>query len=597
MCGFVGALLLQAAQKTTAQLAAQVRKAVVAIGHRGPDDSHVVEHDRYVLGHVRLSIIGLGHEGQQPVVDGDGTALVFNGEIYNYKELAVRYGVAGGSNATSDTQVLYALLRAYGEGIVRELDGMFAFVYRERGGRVLLARDRFGIKPLFYAVRNGVLLVASELRGLPGMVLQPDRDVLRGYVRTGFYPTGANATFFTDVKQVEAGTVVSYVPNATAAVEASYVTGIDLGDAPRPTAELETVLERIRDKISVSDVPICFSLSGGVDSTLGLATFAHWNGRGREEIHAITSSPFSSEFSEVETAKATAAKLGVRLHVCTPPSIATESEALAHLQRLTDVLEAPVRSAGVFMQESVYRHARQLGFKVIIDGEGADDLMGAYYGNLASTLAQIGWESGMAAAYREARRLAERSGLRWTRLLAKTTLLALRKSTSLGGPADGRSMRVAEINDLVGRSSLPTLVHWGDRLSMRYSIEARPFYLFQEFRDWSNELPATEALQDGYNKWPLRKNLAQRHDLPGVAFNARKFGYSTSSDIFSGLAMRAGEDKSWKAFLDEAFPGTSANDAARTSFRALGAYIFLQAYEGPLTTSRLNDYETAIPYC
>ncbi len=556
----------------------QVRKALVAIGHRGPDDSHVVEHDRYVLGHVRLSIVGLGTEGQQPVVDDDGTALVFNGEIYNYKVLAARYGVAGGINATSDTQVLYALLRAHGERIVRELDGMFAFVYRERGGRILLARDRFGIKPLFYAVRNGVLLVASELRALPGVVLQPDRDVLLDYVRTGFYPTGDNVTFFIDVKQVEVGTVVSYRPNATAAVETSYVTGIDLGDPPRPTAELETVLEHIRDKISVSDVPICFSLSGGVDSTLGLATFSHWNGRGREEIHAITCQPFTNEFSEAEVARATAAKLGVRLHVCSPPSMATESETLAHLQRLTYVLEAPVRSAGVFMQESVYRHARQLGFKVIIDGEGADDLMGAYYGNLATTLAQIGRENGIGAAYREARLFAARSGLRWTRLLAKTVLLALHKRTSLGGPAAGRSMRVAEINDLVGRSSLPTLVHWGDRLSMRYSIEARPFYLFQEFRDWSNGLPATAALQSGYNKWPLRDSLAQRHDLAAVAFNARKYGYHTAYDMFTNLAAQAGKDKSWKAFLDEAFPGVLANDAARTSFRALGAYIFLQNY-------------------
>lgn len=578
MCGFVGAFPILESQKVTEQLVAQVRKALLVIGHRGPDSSDVVDHERYVLGHVRLSIIGLGTEGQQPVVDDDGTALVFNGEIYNYKELAARYGVAGGSKATSDTKVLYALLRTHGERIVPELDGMFAFVFRERGGRILLARDRFGIKPLFYAVRNGVLLVASEPRSLPGVVLQPDRDMLRDYLRTGFYPTGANATFFIDVKQVEAGTVVSYLPNASAAVAAWYVTGTDLGTDPRPTAELETVLEHIRDKISVSDVPICFSLSGGVDSTLGLATFAQQNGRCRDEIHAITCSPFSREFSEVEAAEATAAKLGVRLHLCTPPSMATESEALAHLQRLTDVLEAPVRSAGVFMQESVYQHARQLGFKVIIDGEGADDLMGAYYGNIVTTLAQISREGGLPAAYREARLLAARSGLRWTRMLLKAALQTLLKRTSLGGQAFGRSMRVAEINDLVGRSSLPTLVHWGDRLSMRYSIEARPFYLFQEFRDWSNGLPATEALKDGYNKWPLRKSLAQRYDLTAVAFNARKLGYTTSSDIFSRLAMRAGEDRSFKTLLDEAFPGSLANDAARTSFRALGAYIFLQAY-------------------
>ncbi|MFM7013196.1 MAG: asparagine synthetase B family protein [Betaproteobacteria bacterium] len=556
-----------------------MRKALNAIRYRGPDDLHVVEHDRYVLGHVRLSIIGLGSEGLQPAVDDAGAALVFNGEIYNYKELATRHGVAGGSNATSDTQVLFALLRAYGERIVPELDGMFAFVYRDSVGRILLVRDRFGIKPLFYAVQNGVLMVASELRSLPGVTLQPDYDVVRNYISTGFYPTGANKTFFADVMQVEAGTVLSWVPNTTVAVSVSYLKGIDLGDPPRTVADLETVLEGIRGKISESDVPICFSLSGGVDSTLGLATFAQWRNRGREGIHAITSVPFSDELSELEAATATAAKLGVRLHICAPPSVASETEAIAQLQRLTNILEAPVRSAGVFMQEAVYRHARDLGFKVIIDGEGADDLMGAYYGNLASTLAQISREDGLVTVFREARTIAARCGLRWTRLLVRAAMVSVYKQTTMGGAANGLSTRVAEINDLIARSSLPTLVHWGDRLSMRYSIEARPFYLFQEFRDWSNGLPASEALKDGYNKWPLRKALA-RKDFDAIAFNTRKFGYSTTSDIFSGLAMRARENKSWEAFLDETFPGPLANNAARTSFRAFGAYIFLQVYGG-----------------
>jgi asparagine synthase (glutamine-hydrolysing) len=578
MCGFAGILSLKAGKNVPEQYTSEVRKAVVAIRHRGGDDSHVVEHTRFVLGHCRLSIVGLGLEGQQPVVDSDNAALVFNGEIYNYKELATRYGVAGGSSATSDTQVLFALLNIHGESIVSELDGMFAFVYRHRDGQIILARDRFGIKPLFYSVCNGMLLVASEVRALPGVALQPDPKILADYVRTGFYPTGENATFFIDVNQVEAGAVMCYSPNANEFVVTTYVTDMDFGFPPRPVGELETLLEGIREKISVSDVPICFSLSGGIDSTLGLATFANWAGRGNEEIHAITSSPFSSEFSEVNIATATAARFGVRLHVCTPPTMATESEALAQLQRLTEVLEAPVRSPGVFMQESVYQHARQLGFKVIIDGEGADDLMAAYYGNLPSTLLQMGRESGMAAAYREACQLAARSGLRVPRLVAKTLWLALHKRTSLGGPAVGWSTRVSEINDLVGRSSLPTLVHWGDRLSMRYGVEARPFYLFQEFRDWSNGLPATVALHNGYNKWPLRERLAQQYDLSALAFNTRKLGYSTAFDIFSGLAVRVSKEKSWKAFLDEAFPGMLANDAARTSFRALGAYIFLQSY-------------------
>jgi asparagine synthase (glutamine-hydrolysing) len=578
MCGFVGILSLSNSVVIDKKITSEVESSLMKIQHRGPDGFHVVTSERFALGHVRLSIIDLSPEGRQPLLGSNGSSLLFNGEIYNYKKLAEKYNVAGGRNATSDTKVLFSLLNNFGESIIHELDGMFSFVFVDSGGQIILARDRFGIKPLFYSVQNGCLKVASEIRALPGISLKPDQSVMFDYLRTGFYPAASNSTFFSEVKQVQPGICSIYRKGEEVASETSFVTDIDLGFPPRSSSDLDVVLASISEKIAVSDVPICFSLSGGVDSTLSLATFSAGREHTLGQIHAISSEPFSSELSEVALAKRTANKLNVQLHVCAPPRIHSEHEAFAEMLRLTDILEAPVRSAGVFMQEAVYRKAHDLGFKVIIDGEGADDILGAYYGNISSTISQLVREVGPVAAFREVRRLADRTGLRWANIFAKVILLNIQRRTSLGGPITNKQSRVSEINDLVGRSSLPTLVHWGDRLSMRYSLEARPFYLFQEFRDWSNGLLAAQALSNGYNKWPLRNQLARVHSLPEVAFNPRKLGYSTVSAPFQKLVMQTLTDSSWQYMLNEAFNSSNTKDPIRTTFRILGAYTFMRNY-------------------
>lgn len=578
MCGFVGAVSLESARRVNDKLVQDVRAGVGAIGYRGPDASCVVSNESYVLGHCRLSIIGLGAAGHQPAVAADGAALVFNGEIYNFRTLADKYALGRRGDITSDTQVLFTLLQTHGERVIAELDGMFAFAYRDRSGRVLLARDRFGIKPLYYFIDNGMLHFSSERRGFQGKTLPVDMESVQAYLRSGSYPAGEGRTFFADVSQVEAGQICLFSLNAKNPECRSYISPLNSVVPDGAGDNVAGMLERIRDKISVSDVPICFSLSGGVDSCLGLATFARGPGRTGEQIQAITCRPFSAEFSEEAAATSTAEKLGVRLHVCEPPEMRSEEMILEHLRRLTGVLEAPVRSPGIFMQEAVYRHARQLGFKVIIDGEGADDLMGAYYGSMSSTLIDVWRERGALYGSREAHQLAQRSGMRLSRLMAKCAYQYVLQRTSFGNTRRQEPFRSSEINDLVTRASLPTLVHWGDRLSMRYSVEARPFYLFQEFLDWSKGLRASEALVGGYNKWPLRAILANHYGLSDVAFNTRKYGYSTTADAFSGVARIPSADPAWRDFVVETFAGKRAVKRARVDFRALGVYLFLKDY-------------------
>jgi asparagine synthase (glutamine-hydrolysing) len=575
MCGFVGAVALQSGKLIDDSVVQQVQRGLDAIGHRGPDDSAIVQNEYYALGHRRLSIIGLGEAGRQPVVGLDSNVLVFNGEIYNYKELAAKYALDTVVDTSSDTQVLFALLKAQGEKVIGEFDGMFAFAFINRHGELLLARDRFGVKPLYYTLENGILRFASELRGLNETPKRLNTPVIHSYLKTGFYPTGEGKTFFTNIFQVEAGETLAFSRGASYPQRGTFsstsTTSLS-GDADK---DLMAILERIRSKISVSDVPICFSLSGGVDSSLGLATFASSAAHQKGQMHAISCRPFSAEFSEEALAIHTAKALDVQLHVCSPPQMHSDDEAYEHLQRLTSVIEAPVRSPGVFMQEAVYRHARELGFKVIIDGEGADDLMGAYYGSISSTLTEMARERGNVYAAMQAKRLCQRTGMHWQKLLAKSALQSFHRRTSSGSAANSVSMKTSEIQDLAFHSSLPTLVQWGDRLSMHYSVEARPFYLFQEFLDWSTQLAPSMALSDGYNKWPMRKALASRYGLSDVAYNAKKFGYSTTGETFSSLIRLPLTDSTWRDFLSEA-PATLADK--KSDFRHLGAYVFFKSY-------------------
>ncbi|MCA9241704.1 MAG: asparagine synthase (glutamine-hydrolyzing), partial [Planctomycetales bacterium] len=341
-------------------------RALASIASRGPDATGEWASDGISFGHQRLSIIGLGSEGAQPRVTDPEHVLVFNGEIYNFRELAEELGIA----ARSDTQVLYEIGRR-GEWSrwIRRLRGMFAFVHYHQTAKALtVARDPFGIKPLFYRHHSdGSLSFASTvaaLAELSPMTLAPSPVALTGFLANGVFSHGTTA--FSEISKIEPGVLKKWQRTERGWVVKRQQ--IELSGWPS-----ETTSGALRDSVAahlVADVEVGVLLSGGVDSTLIAALAAEMSPGVR--TFCLTN-PQSPAIDEAALARHNASLLGTT-HVEVPVTPAT----------LADRADALIRSTGEPFSDAAYLPLSALSevvaehVKVALAGEGADELFGGY---------------------------------------------------------------------------------------------------------------------------------------------------------------------------------------------------------------------------
>lgn len=385
MCGVAGAY-----QQPDGKVL--VTAMVDRLAHRGPDAGAVVElvdpDTAVVLGHRRLSIIDLSSAADQPFAKG-GLTLAYNGELYNYRELRRELEALGARFATaSDTEVVLEAWRAWGPDALRRFRGMFAFaVHDERTGDLALARDPFGIKPLYVMPRGDGILFASELKAIvsvvgdelsvdpTGMVastlyywLPPELEALRGVHR---HPAGTWSIHHRD-GSVSSGTFWDTAAEAARA-------------ASRGPADLrEVVADSVRAHL-VADAPVASFLSGGLDSSI-ITALAH---RSHPSIEAYTIA-FRPEDQRLESmpddaryARRLAAGLGITLH-----EIEIHPDVVDLLPRMVDVLDEPVGDPAAINTFLMCEAAREAGVKVLLSGMGADELFGGYRKHLAVLLAQ-----------------------------------------------------------------------------------------------------------------------------------------------------------------------------------------------------------------
>ncbi|MDI1290660.1 MAG: asparagine synthase (glutamine-hydrolyzing), partial [bacterium] len=359
MCGLVFTTLSSVATS------AQWKRCVDVIECRGPDDIRQVSTDQYTAGHSRLAIIGLGAAGQQPYShDPDADVLLFNGEIYNYREIGSDLGV----EAESDTQVLYHLLRRGRTEKLSELRGMFAFVFWKRDPQIVIAaRDFFGIKPLYVAEGlDGSLSFASVPAALAPLLARQaaDPEAVAGFLATGFFPSATSA--FDGIEKCPEGIVTTWKRTGSGWQRTTDALGIDSWPT-LPTGE--AIDDSVRAHL-VSDVPVGVLLSGGIDSTLIAACAA-------EQIDGLLTfsltNPDNPSIDEASYARWNATIIGTR-HTEVP------FESAGSL----DIIRELVRSTGEPFGDAAYiplsvlceRVAGEL--KVVLAGEGADELFGGY---------------------------------------------------------------------------------------------------------------------------------------------------------------------------------------------------------------------------
>jgi len=353
--------------------------------HRGPDDRGTFTDGTVSLGHRRLSIIDLSARGRQPMANEDGSLrLVFNGVIYNYRDLAEQLRGLGHTFASrTDTEVILHAWEEWGEACLRRFNGQFAFaLYDGRRRRLVLARDRFGIKPLYYWRSGTQFAFASEIKALlahPAVARRPDGQVIYDYLAFNRAGDGRR-TFFEGIHALLPGEWAQVDP-ATGAVRRRRWyrirprPGRGTGDGPETVERFRALfLDAVRLRLTRADVEVGSCLSGGVDSSSIVCSLQRLEA-GRARRHQTFSIVFpGTPIDESPYVRDVVGWTGVRSHRTT-----TGGEALlAQIDRLVAAQDEPFAAAGVFAQWEVMRLAHRAGIKVLLDGQGADELLGGY---------------------------------------------------------------------------------------------------------------------------------------------------------------------------------------------------------------------------
>jgi len=379
MCGICGVFNLQL---NTGLTEFQLKGMNSTMQHRGPDDAGVwLSSDRQVgLANRRLAIIDLSPAGHQPMSNEDGTVwIAYNGEVYNFAALREGLEQAGHRFCSqTDTETLLHLYEGEGDDLVHRLRGMFAFaLWDAKRRRLLLARDRVGIKPLYYAVTEGRLLFASEVKALfASGWLRPklNRGAVLQYLALGYVPPPD--TLFEGVRKLEPGHLL--VADADGLHTRRYwdlyqdiitVNGCSTHEwVERTLAKLE---EAVRIRL-VADVPVGVFLSGGIDSSLVAALAArHSSGPVKTFTLGFKDHP---EYNELVYARRVADYLGAEAHEI----LIGADEVRAFFPRFADFQEEPVSNPIWFATYFVSKLARDNGVIVVLSGDGGDELFAGY---------------------------------------------------------------------------------------------------------------------------------------------------------------------------------------------------------------------------
>lgn len=550
------------------------------LAHRGPDDqgvfygqqdgvhvarmpSTVEAGARVTMLHRRLSILDLSESGWQPMSSPDGRFhLVFNGEIYNYVELgeALASEGYGPFRSTSDTEVLLAGFARWGTSVLPRLVGMFAFaVFDVQEQRLILARDFAGIKPLYYGYWRDGLAFGSEIKALftlPGISRRIDPGRAYEYLHHGLTDYGTD-TLYADIRQVPAAHYLAIdLDRLDAPRLERYWT---LHDETRTDLSFEAAADRLRDLFLTnvrlhmrSDVPVGAALSGGIDSTAIVAGMRHLFPE--SEIHTFSYIAEDERLSEERWVDLAGRHVGATLHRVCP----TAAEMVADLPELIRIQDEPFGSTSIYAQYRVFRLAREVGIKVMLDGQGADELFGGYKLHVAARLASL-VRSGRLVEAAHFVRYAARYPVagRWLEQVAYALAMLLPEGVQapfvrlwgresvpewldmawftdrgvaprlhLWHAQDSRVLREM-LERSFGETILPMLLRYEDRNSMAHSIESRVPFLTPEMAAFTFSLPERYIIgPDGTTKSVLRRAL--RGLVPDAILDRKdKIGFVT----------------------------------------------------------------------
>lgn len=564
MCGITG-FLSQKNESAAGGFNKLVRQMALALRHRGPDDggAWVDEHAGVALGFRRLAILDVSPRGHQPMLSADGRyVIVFNGEIYNFRELRTRLeGLGHSFSSGTDTEAILASAVEWGaSNVPAHLQGMFAYALWDREKRTLhLARDRIGIKPLYYGWSGNTFLFGSELRALerhPDLERRINREAVELYLEFGYVPTPLS--IYEGICKLQPGTMLQVRAGENTAEPKRYW---DLGSVFRAepwngsdqeaVEKLENMLAAAVERHMVSDVPLGAMLSGGVDSS---AVVAMMCARARGRVKTFSIGFAEKGFDESPHARAVARYLGTD-HT---QMILTPQDALEVIPRLPEIYDEPFADSSQIPTFLVSRLARTK-VTVALSGDGGDELFGGYnryrflpkavkYGNrlgqhlsaaAAAALRQAGvWFSSAVPSSRTGEGLTKLGDLISAGSLEKAysaacrpfggSGLAVRRTRPDGwrpSPPSADLDAVTRMQLWDGLTYLPDdILTKVDRASMAVSLEARVPLLDDELVRWVGALPVEMKIRGQRTKWLLRQVLHKY--VPRTLIERPKAGFA-----------------------------------------------------------------------
>ena len=556
MCGIAGVV---SSDRTERIEEALVRQMCDAIVHRGPDDEGLLAARNVGLGMRRLSIIDLSG-GHQPIFNEDRSAwIVFNGEIYNFPELRPELEARGHRFKTNtDTETIVHLYEDMGAGCVQKLRGMFAFaLWDERRQSLLIARDRLGKKPLHYALHNGKLYFASEIKSILTVapeLAEVNRAALMQYMYLGYVPDPATA--FLNIHKLPPGHLLEF--------QRGEIRVRKYWDLPhygtyQPKSE-EDLLEEMETRLAeatrirlISDVPLGALLSGGTDSSTVVALMARASSK---PVKTFAIGFRQADFDESQYARLVAQKFATEHH-----ELILEPDVVASLEKLTSSLEEPFSDPSILPTYFVACLARQ-HVTVALSGDGGDELFAGYtrYGIQQRRQASAMVPQSLWRFYRDrlfpllpkgmrGRQLSYNLSLPWRERYADEVCLipAFERDMPLlspefratiaesGDPQDIllKLFDAAPADDPISQMLyvdtktylVEDILTKVDRMSMLTSLEVRVPILDHTFVEWVTSLGPEWKMRDGQQKYIFRK-LAERVGVPKDVLYRPKRGFA-----------------------------------------------------------------------
>ncbi len=546
-------------------------KALKSINHRGPDDKgykvfSTIGEKSLILGHTRLSILDLSSAGHQPMSSEDGNiTIVFNGEIYNYIELRQELQAHNYKFSTgTDTEVLLNAYHFWGAECLPKLIGMFAFsIYDRKNNKVVLARDAFGIKPLFYIHKEDIFVFGSEINSLLELVEDkptPDLQTAYDYLVHSDCDS-SERTFFNGIKQLRPASYIEL--NLLDNTHSESITWWKPSVGESSDISFDDAVVQVRDKFlnSVklhlrSDVSVGAALSGGVDSSAIVCAMRYIEPD--LPIHTFSYIAKGSLKSEEKWVDLVNNHIGAIPHKVT----ATPKELMVDLNDLIKAQGEPFGSTSIYAQYRVFKLAKEQGIQVTLDGQGADELLAGYIGypgermlslfevepislvfrflNKWSKYPDRSYKKGLMyfgrkilpdILYKNVRKLMGRNPEpKWLDMDLFKAEGVLAKENRMAMSLNGKGRRVIEqLVYSIHNRGLPALLRYGDRNSMKFSIESRVPFLTTDLADYLYSLPEKFLISEqGETKHVFRE--AMKGILPDEILERKdKIGFEADS--------------------------------------------------------------------